>query len=92
MDEHNAYLVTQKRITETQANIEKLQEGLILNESKLMLLEEFIKTKLEMLKSNVASVFGDLDFVLIETNNKEGSNKEGCYPLILGKKTPFTSG
>lgn len=92
VDEHNAYLVTQKRIEETQANIDKLQEGLILNESKLMLLEEFIKTKLEMLKSNVASVFGDLEFVLIETNIKEGSYTEVCYPLIIGQKTPFTSG
>lgn len=89
---HDAYLAIQEKIVEVENQIAALQENQISTESKLMMLEEFIKTKLSLLKNNVASIFGDLEFVLVETNIKEGSYNEVCYPLILGKKTPFERG
>ena len=90
--DHNAYLVIQKKANATKELIEVGQSALAEYETKLMLLEEFIKTKLTLLKNNVSKVFGDLEFVLIETNIKEGSYNEVCYPLILNKNTPFSSG
>ncbi len=92
VDDHNAYLVVQKKSEETKALISSNQNALVEYETKQMLLEDFIKTKLTLLKDNVSKVFGDLEFVLVETNIKEGSYNEVCYPLILGKKTPFISG
>lgn len=89
---HNAYLTIQKEIERVNELIETAQETQVSSESKLMMLEEFIKTKLSLLKNNVSSVFGDLEFVLVETNIKEGSYSEVCYPLILGKQTPFERG
>lgn len=89
---HNAWLTIQIKIKEVEDLISVAQETQVSSESKLMMLEEFIKTKLSLLKNNVASVFGDLEFVLVETNIKEGSYSEVCYPLILGKQTPFERG
>lgn len=89
---HDAYLTIQKKIVEVNDLISVAQNAQVTSESKLMMLEDFIKTKLSLLKNNVASVFGDLEFVLVETNIKEGSYSEVCYPLILGKQTPFERG
>lgn len=89
---HNAYRTIQTKIDEVERTIQTHQDSQMANERKLMILEEFIKTKLNLLKNNVASVFKDLEFVLVETNIKEGSYNEVCYPLILGKETPFERG
>lgn len=89
---HNAYRAIQTKIDEVERTIQTHQDSQMGNERKLMILEEFIKTKLNLLKNNVASVFKDLEFVLVETNIKEGSYNEVCYPLILGKETPFERG
>lgn len=89
---HDAYLSIQKKTVEVLELIDIAQKAQVASESKLMMLEDFIKTKLSLLKNNVASVFGDLEFVLVETNIKEGSYNEVCYPLIVGKQTPFERG
>lgn len=89
---HNAWLTIQTKIKEVEDLISTAQNTQVTSESKLMMLEEFIKTKLSLLKNNVASVFGDLEFVLVETNIKEGSYNEVCFPLIVGKQTPFERG
>ena len=92
VSDHNAYLSIQNKIVEVKNIIANLQKSQVEYETKLMMLEEFIKDKLTMLKSNVAKVFRDLEFVLVESNIKEGSYNEVCYPLIIGSQTPFISG
>jgi len=90
--DHNAYLAVLKKAKEVEKTISLNQESQVAYESKLMALEDFIRTKLSMLKSNVAKVFGKLEFILVESNIKEGSYQEVCYPLIIGQSTPFISG
>lgn len=90
--DHLAYLSIQKQSKEVKERIKALQVSQINFETKLIALEDFIRTKLSMLKNNVAKVFEKLEFVLIESNIKEGSYNEVCYPLILGQGTPFISG
>ncbi len=90
--DHNAFLAIQDKIKQVEKQILSNQTALAETETKHMLLEDFIKTKLTLLNENVASVFGNLEFVLVESNIKEGSYNEVCYPLILGSQTAYSSG
>lgn len=89
---HDSFMEMQRQITKYEKLIDDTSQVLIEYESKLMALEDFIRTKLSMLKDNVKKVFGDLEFVLVESNIKEGSYNEVCYPLILNSRTAFVSG
>ena len=62
------------------------------HEEMLLLVDEFVKTKLDLLNQNIASVFGIIKFNLIENNIKEGSYNEVCYSLIIHKFTPYQNG
>lgn len=61
-------------------------------EVKQIALEQFIALKYQKLNDNIAQTFGEVKFNLIESNIKEGSFKEVCYPYIIGKQTKFEKG
>lgn len=61
-------------------------------EIKQVALEQFIALKYQKLNENIAQTFGEVKFNLIESNIKEGSFKEVCYPYIIGKQTKFEKG
>lgn len=90
---HNLYLSSQQKIVSLNGELDDLTTTLCNYENKLVLVEKFLQTKLSMLKGNVEKVFGtEVQFTLVETNIKEGSWNEVCYPSIKGKLTPFTKG
>ena len=61
-------------------------------EVKQIALEQFVALKYQKLNENIAQTFGEVKFNLIESNIKEGSFKEVCYPYIIGKQTKFEKG
>lgn len=84
---HSYYTYTQKVITQLEADIEKFKVSKAQEESKLMLCELILTTKLDLLRKQVESIFGEIEIKLVESNIKEGSWNEVCYPLILDEKT-----
>lgn len=92
LDDHAYFVNTQAMIKDAKVKLSEHQKELTDAETILMLTEEFIRTKLNMLDKNVEKVFGNIKFKLIENNIKEGSYNEVCYPLILGKNTPYANG
>lgn len=90
---HNNYLAIKteiKRILDEADEVAKKQTML---EQKLVIVGDFMKTKLSMLTDNVEKVFGtDITFTLVKTNIKEGSWEEVCYPSVLKKQIPFVRG
>lgn len=93
LNEHIAYEQAQLQINKISDDINmKCNEQTNL-ETKLILVQEFIQTKLKMFNNRIASVFGDrVKFTLIENNIKEESWNEVCYPSVLDKDTPFING
>lgn len=93
INEHGAYEVAQKKIREISRQLEANQEEMTEIEQDLILLEQYTKTRLNLFRKNVSSVFGDsIHFTLIEKNIKEGSWKEVCYPSVLNSETPYLNG
>lgn len=93
ISKHNLYLTSQKKIDELNKEIDKITNSQCDFENQLVLVEKFIQNKLAMLKGHVEKVFGtEVTFTLVETNIKEGSWNEVCYPSVLGKKSAFSKG
>ena len=92
IDKRKFYVGIQLKINETKSKLNVEENKLIEFEAKTMMVEEFIKTKLSMLNSNIATVFDDVKFVLVSSNIKDGSWNQECYPLIIGTQTPFEHG
>lgn len=93
INEHIAYEQAQLQINKIRDDIAKKSNEQIELETKLILVQEFIQTKLKMFNDRIASVFGDrVKFTLIENNIKEESWNEVCYPSVLDKDTPFING
>lgn len=61
-------------------------------EEKQIALDKFIAEKYKALNERIQNVFGKVRFNLIESNIKEGSYKEVCYPYIIGTDTKFENG
>lgn len=89
---HYVYEENQKnkelKIIELESISKKKVEYELINES----LSLFVKTKLKLLSDKISTVFADVKFCLMKENIKEGSWDEVCYPLIVGKNTPFKDG
>lgn len=83
---HDLYLSAKEKAESLEMEISKKRRALASYEQKKALCDMFIRTKLEMLDKNVAKVFKDLRFRLIEPNIKEGSYTEVCYPLIRNEE------
>ena len=84
---HAYYVQTQDYIQKLEADFTSKKSAKAEAESKLMLCELILSTKLEMLKKQVETVFGTIEIRLVESNIKEGSWNEVCYPLITDEKT-----
>lgn len=81
IDTYNAEQINIKKANELEKKHSSVMDKIAEYESLLMMLTEFIKTKLNILNERVASVFGDIKFQLVESNLKEGSWNEVCYVL-----------
>lgn len=92
IDARKFYLQIQQKISDTKLKLNVELSKINDLEAKTMVVEQFIKTKLSMLDSNIAAVFDDIEFVLVSSNIKDGSWNQECYPLIVGTKTPFENG
>lgn len=92
IQQHLYYLNTKENIRAKQREVADLQKQQADAEQHMIAVETFIRTKLSMLDENVNKVFGSIKFRLVENNIKEGSYNEVCYPLILGKETPYEHG
>ena len=84
---HAYYISTQDYIKKLEVDFEAKKKAKAIAENKLMLCELILTTKLEMLKKQVETVFGDIEIRLVESNIKEGSWNEVCYPMIIDEKT-----
>ncbi len=81
-----------KDLSKKRGEREQLLSQLALLDKKKVLLKQFIVTKLAMINESAKRLFPDIELVLVEDNIAEGSFSEVCYPLIIGKKTPFANG
>ena len=61
-------------------------------EQLLAQLDWYIQKKLEVFKSRISSVFGEMGFQLVQENIKEGSWNEVCVPQVVGTDTPICDG
>lgn len=84
---HRYYVYTQEVILKLENDLETNRKIRAAEESKLMLCELILTTKLDMLRKHVETVFGDIEIKLVESNIKEGSWNEVCYPTIIDEKT-----
>lgn len=93
VSKHNLFVETQERIKQINKEIDVIADAQCVFENQLIFVEKFIQTKLSMLTKNVERVFGtDVKFTLVESNIKEGSWNEVCFPSVLKKDTPFVRG
>lgn len=89
---HENYLQIMNRVEMINNEIKNINKKIVNIEQLIICIEQFTQIKLNMLNDHVVSVFPEVEFVLVESNIKEGSWNEVCYPLIKGKKTEFKLG
>ena len=93
LEQERDYQRAQEKVHEYEHLVQQHGDKLCEYEQLLIDVEEYIKKKLELLDSNVKSVFGErLKFVLVEANIKEGSFNEVCKPTVLDKNTMLIDG
>ena len=91
--QHFIYLNNQKEASD----LEALRKATLRDRIKFETTKEaavlFNKTKLDILEARLLAHFGnEVKWVLVENNIKEGSWNNVCYPLIVGKTTPYRAG
>ena len=93
LDDHGAYLATQKKADALRNQIKVKEDTLIDFEQQSILIDRFLEIKLGLFQHRISSVFGDrVKFTLIKYNLKKGSWDEVCYPSVLDKNTPYEDG
>ncbi len=93
LDDHGAYLATQKKADALRNQIQAKEDTLIDFEQQSILVDRFLEIKLGLFQRRISGVFGDrVQFTLIKYNLKKGSWDEVCYPSVLDKNTPFEDG
>lgn len=93
LDDHGAYLATQKKADALRNQIKVKEDKLIDFEQQSILVDRFLEIKLGLFQRRISGVFGDrVQFTLIKYNLKKGSWDEVCYPSVLDKNTPFEDG
>lgn len=85
------YERVQTQIVKVKDEKDDTSKLLIKTEQKEELIKVFIKTKLELLDSNIYKVFGDIRFMLIEPQ-VNGGYSTVCRPYIKGTNTLWKSG
>lgn len=93
LDDHGAYVATQKKAAAMRSQIKTKEDKLIDFEQQSILIDRFLEIKLGLFQRRISNVFGDrVQFTLIKYNLKKGSWDEVCYPSVLDKNTPFEDG
>ena len=93
LDDHGAYMATQRKARALRDQIKAKEDTLIDFEQQSILIDRFLEIKLGLFQRRISSVFGDrVQFTLIKYNLKKGSWDEVCYPSVLDKNTPFEDG
>lgn len=93
LDDHGAYVATQKKAAAMRSQIKTKEDTLIDFEQQSILIDRFLEIKLGLFQRRISNVFGDrVQFTLIKYNLKKGSWDEVCYPSVLDKNTPFEDG
>lgn len=93
LDDHGAYIATQRKAAAMRVQIKTKEDTLIDFEQQSILVDRFLEIKLGLFQRRISGVFGDrVQFTLIKYNLKKGSWDEVCYPSVLDKKTPFEDG
>lgn len=93
LDDHGAYIATQRKAAAMRVQIKTKEDTLIDFEQQSILVDRFLEIKLGLFQRRISGVFGDrVQFTLIKYNLKKGSWDEVCYPSVLDKKTPFEEG
>ena len=93
LDDHGAYIATQKKAAAMRDQIKVKEDMLIDFEQQSILIDRFLEIKLGLFQRRISNVFGDrVQFTLIKYNLKKGSWDEVCYPSVLDKNTPFEDG
>ena len=95
ISKHDIYENAQNVIESHQYQISSLTTKMNDFEGCELLVEEFIKCKLNLQDDKIKKVFGnEIIFKLVESNIKEGSWNEVCYPMITTKNglVPFSNG
>lgn len=93
LDDHGAYVATQKKAAAMRFQIKTKEDTLIDFEQQSILIDRFLEIKLGLFQRRISNVFGDrVQFTLIKYNLKKGSWDEVCYPSVLDKNTPFEDG
>ncbi|QVK17757.1 hypothetical protein KHQ81_13030 [Mycoplasmatota bacterium] len=87
IDTYNAEQMNIRKAEQLKEKHSLVMDKIAEYESLLMMLTDFIKTKLNILNDRVASVFGYIKFQLVESNLKEGSWNEVCY--VLDGEVPY---
>lgn len=87
IDTYNAEQMNIRKAEQLKEKHSSVMDKIAEYESLLMMLTDFIKTKLNILNERVESVFGDIKFQLVESNLKEGSWNEVCY--VLDGEVPY---
>jgi len=95
---HDEFMNAQKRIKELKEKINALGREQGDAEQRMWAVNEFVKTKLQLLDRHMKEKFGEVRFQLIKENIKEGSYNEVCVPYIVspatgkGTSTSFPNG
>lgn len=95
---HDEFMNAQKRIKELKEKINALGREQGDAEQRMWAVNEFVKTKLQLLDRHMKEKFGEVRFQLIKENIKEGSYNEVCMPYIVspatgkGTSTSFPNG
>lgn len=93
LDQERDYERGQQLIKQYEFDLQNKIDKKVEYEVLLINVEQYIKTKLELMDSNVKKVFGErLTFKLVESNIKEGSFDEVCKPTVLDKQTLLIDG
>lgn len=93
VDKHRAFVIAQQEIKKVKKDIDVKLDVQTRLESKLAIVNNFMKAKLNLIKTNAEKVFGSrVSLTLIEPNIEGDGWKQVCYFSVLDKDTQFKNG
>lgn len=83
VQEHNNYLFYQKEVEKKREEVKSLVRERSTIEEMIAALDLYLKFKLHLLTDKLNAYFPGITFTLVESNIKEGSWNEVCYPMVV---------
>lgn len=83
VQEHNNYLFYQKEVEKKREEVKSLVRERSAIEEMIAALDLYLKFKLHLLTDKLNAYFPGITFTLVESNIKEGSWNEVCYPMVV---------